>query len=209
MAKAPRPGQVKTRLEPLLGPAGCAALQAGLIRRAAAWARAIAPGAAWVAFDPPDGEDEVRALTGAGVRLLAQVGGDLGARLAAASEAVLAAHPGPVIVVGTDMPTLGPEHAREAFGALDAGADVCFGPAHDGGYYLVGLRRPAPAVFALPADVWGGPDVLERSLELARVAGLEVALTGPEGDLDEPADVAAALARGDVPADIATLLSAP
>ncbi|MGI8513354.1 MAG: TIGR04282 family arsenosugar biosynthesis glycosyltransferase [Solirubrobacteraceae bacterium] len=209
MAKAPRPGQVKTRLEPLLGPAGCAVLQAGLIRRAAAWARAIAPGAAWVAFDPPNGEEEVRALTGDGVGLLAQVDGDLGARLAAATAAVLAVSPGPVVVVGTDMPTLGPGHAQEAFGALRDGADVCFGPAHDGGYYLVGLTRPAPAVFALPGEAWGGPEVLARSLDLARAAGLEVALTGLECDLDEPADVAAALARGDVPADIATLLSAP
>jgi len=206
MAKAPRPGTVKTRLEPLLGPEGCAALQAALIGTAARWARAAAaPGGAYVAFAPADAEGELRDLVGPGVTLIPDASGDLGDRLAGATGRVMAARPGPLLVAGTDLPALAAEHARAALAALDGGADVCFGPAADGGYYLVGLRRPAPELFAL-GDAWGGPDVLERSLALARAGGLRTALLGEERDLDVPADARAALEDPRVPAEVARAL---
>ena len=109
MARAPRPGHAKTRLEPLLGPEGCARLQAELIRVAVAWGRTVGP--VHVAVDPDDGVDEVGALVGGGVTLLAQEGDDLGQRLAAATGRVFAVDGGPVVTIGTDMPTLGPFHA--------------------------------------------------------------------------------------------------
>jgi len=206
MAKAPRPGTVKTRLEPLLGPEGCAALQAALIATAARWAlTAAAPGGTYLAFAPSDAEGELRDLVGPGVTLIPDASGDLGDRLAGATGRVMAARPGPLLVAGTDLPALAAEHARAALAALDGGADVCFGPAADGGYYLVGLRRPAPELFAL-GDAWGGPDVLERSLALARAGGLRTALLGEERDLDVPADARAALEDPRVPAEVARAL---
>jgi uncharacterized protein len=202
MAKAPRPGFVKTRLAPLLGDAGCARLQSWLIGHAARWADEA--GRAHVAVAPADAEAEVRPLVPAGVTLLAQSGGDLGLRLAAATEQVSA----PVLVIGTDCPVLGPDHAREATAALDAGADACLGPATDGGYWLVGLARPAPALFDIGTEHWGGPEVLERTLACAERAGLRVTLLREECDLDEPDDVPALLADPRTPADLAALLRA-
>ena len=206
MAKAPRPGEVKTRLEPVLGPEGCARLQAALLQRAVAWAHAVAPKAAFVAYAPDDALAETLELVPPGTDLFAQEGADLGARLSAATARVLAMHPGPLLVVGTDLPKLSAEHARAALEDLAEGCDVCFGPAYDGGYYLVALAAPQPRLFDLPPDAWGGPRVFELSVQAAQAAGLSLGMLRGERDLDTPADVRAALADPDFPPEIAALL---
>lgn len=206
MAKAPRVGEVKTRLEPLLGAEGCARLQALLLARAARWAVDVAPGAAFVAFTPEESLAEVGALVPAGTDLFAQEGADLGARLAAATARAFAMHDGPLLTVGTDLATLEPRHAAAALDDLADGIDVTFGPAFDGGYYLIGLREPHPEVFALPSEAWGGPRVLQLSLQAAAEAGLSLGMLRGERDLDTPADARAALADPRFPDDIAAAL---
>ncbi len=206
MAKAPRPGSVKTRLEPLLGPEGCVALQAELIAVASRWAAAVAPGRAYVACGPDAaGPAEVGRHASPGVELFADGEGDLGDRLATATTRVLAVHPEPLLVVGTDMPLLRAEDAVAAEEALRAGAGAVFGPALDGGYWLVGLNRPAPALFELGED-WGGPRVLARSLAAAAELGLGTELLAARRDLDDPDDAAALLAEHDLPESVAELL---
>lgn len=206
MTKAPRAGEVKTRLESLLGPEGCARLQAALLKRTAAWAHMVAPGGVFVAYAPADGLEDTLDLVPPGTDLFAQDGGNLGERLAAATARVFQMHPGPLIVVGTDLATLSSEHARAAFDDLAEGCDVCFGPAFDGGYYLVALAAPHPCVFDLPGDAWGGPQVLELSLEAAAAAHLSLGMLRGERDLDTPTDARAALADPLFPRDIAGLL---
>jgi rSAM/selenodomain-associated transferase 1 len=197
MARAPRPGRAKTRLEPLLGPEACARLQAELIRVAVQWAGTV--GRVFVAVWPGDALGEVDAPR---AERFGQEGADLGERMAAAVERV----GGPVVVIGTDMPTLGEFHARSVRADLDAGVDVVFGPAHDGGYYLVALRQPRRDVFALPADAWGGPEVLALSLARAADARLEVGLLRGERDLDTPADARALLLHHALPPSVAAIL---
>jgi rSAM/selenodomain-associated transferase 1 len=206
MAKAPRAGEVKTRLEPLLGAEGCARLQGVLLTRAARWAAQVAPGAAFVAFTPDDALAEVGDLVPAGTDLFPQEGADLGERLAAATARVLTVHEGPLLTVGTDLATLEPGHAAAALDDLADGIDVTFGPAFDGGYYLIGLSAPHPEVFALPSDAWGGPRVLELSLRAAAEAGLSIGMLRGERDLDTPADARAALADPRFPEDIGAAL---
>ena len=203
IAKAPRPGLCKTRLEPVLGPQGCANLQRALLRRAAAWAAAVGP--SYVAFTPADARDEVAALAPSAT-LIDQVDGDLGARLAAATTTVLEQHGGPVVLIGVDTPQLTAEHAAAAIGDLEDGTDVTFGPADDGGYYLIGLREPQPEVFALPTEEWGGPEVLRLSLEAANAAGLSLAMLRSERDLDEAEDLEAFLADPLTPPDVRAAL---
>lgn len=207
MAKAPRPGAVKTRLEPVLGAAGCAALQGALVGVAARWAAQVAPGAAYLAYGP-DGarEAELRPYVPPGVELFPDGAGDLGDRLAFATRKVLRERPGPLLVVGTDMPLLSDAHALDAEDALGR-ADVCFGPALDGGYWMVGLSRPHPEIFGL-GEAWGGPQVLERSLASAGAAELSTALLGRERDLDDEHDARALLAEPALPAPIGELLAA-
>ncbi len=205
MARAPVPGRTKTRLEPLLGAAGCARLQAELIRRTVAVAEGVTPGAVFVAYDGP--QAVLRPLLSPGIRLVEQREGDLGARMAAAVEWVRSVRSGPVVVLGTDCPVLGPEHLQAAADGLAADTDVVFGPAHDGGYYLVALSGPAAQVFALPPTSWGGPEVLARSLAAVRRAGLRPGLIGVEHDLDTPTDAAVHARDPRVPAEIVALLT--
>ena len=114
-----------------------------------------------------------------------QGGGDLGERMARVFEN---APPGPVVIIGADAPGLRARHLRAAFAAL-VGADAVFGPAADGGYWLIGLarRRPAPDLFA---DVrWSSAHALDdtiRTLPAAfRIAWLETL-----SDVDTAADLA-------------------
>jgi rSAM/selenodomain-associated transferase 1 len=206
IARAPRPGRCKARLEPLLGPEGCARLQAGLVRRAATWALEIAPSHAFVAFDPVDAEAEMRALVPDGMHLVPQAEGDLGDRLAAATGHVFAQHAGPLLTIGVDVPRLHAGHAAAALSDLRDGCDVTLGPALDGGYYLIGLREPRPDLFALPTAAWGGPDVWTLTLAAAREADLSLGLLRAERDLDTPSDARALLADPALPDDVAALL---
>ncbi|WP_407562826.1 TIGR04282 family arsenosugar biosynthesis glycosyltransferase [Streptomyces sp. 184] len=205
MAKAPHPGRVKTRLHPLLTPRRCAALQAELIRRTTA----LATGCelrTHLAYDPPEARTELRALVPAGVRLLPQDGSHLGRRLATAVRDVFAHGSGPLLVVGTDAPTLTPWHLEEAHAALAGDADVVLGPALDGGYYLIGMRRPHLGLFGIDPELWGGARVLAATLDLAGRHRLRVRLLPRLRDLDTPEDAAALLADPGLPAGVAALL---
>ena len=208
MARAPRPGQVRRALEPLLGTDGCAALQAALLVAAVRWARAVAPSAVHVAHDPPDAGPEIRALLAADVALLPQNGDGIGRRLADATARVFARHHGPLLVVWPDLPRLRPEHAAAALDDLSAGCDLVLGPVIGGGLYLIAIDRPQPKLFLLPEQAWRGPDVMTMGITAAREAGLEVGILRTERALHRPADVRAARADPTLPAELAAILGA-
>jgi glycosyltransferase A (GT-A) superfamily protein (DUF2064 family) len=205
IAEAPRPGLCKAGLERLLGPEGCVRLQTILVARAAAWASRV--GDAFVVFAPEDARDEIAPLA-PGATLLPQAGGSPGERLAAAFRAVFAVHPGPALLVGVDVPHLGDAHAEGALDDLRDGIDVTVGPSANGGYYLIGLREPHDAVFDLDASVWGGSQVLVKTLEVAARAGLTFAMLRSERHLDDEADARAMLADPLTPPDVVAALSA-
>lgn len=209
MARAPRPGQVRRALEPLLGTDGAAALQAALIVAAVRWAREVAPGAVHVAHDPPDAAPEMRALLPADVALLPQNGDGIGRRLADATARVFVRHRGPMIVVWPDLPRLRPDHATAALGDLRAGCDLVLGPVIGGGLYLIALGRPQPKLFSLPEQAWRGPDVMTMGIAAAQSAGLEVGILRTERALHRPADLRAAKADPTLPAEIARILGPP
>jgi len=223
MAKAPRAGTVNTRLHPLLGPAGSAALQRALLEHTCALAAGSGL-ATFVAYDPPDAAPEVAALVPPGVRLLPQGPGELGQRTGAASGQVAGTAPGPVLVIGVDAPTLTASllvraatvldaargrAARDPGADADCAADVVLGPALDGGYYLIGLRRPQPSVFALDPGRWGGDQVRTDTLARLRAAGLRAHLLPVLRDLDTPDDAAALLADPGLPPAVAARLRPP
>ncbi len=206
MTKAPRRGEVRRALEPILGVDRCAALQAALILQTAGWARNVAPARVHVAHDPPDSAAEIRRLTGPEPTFFPQNGEGIAARLADAAARVFVRHSGPLLIVWPDLPRLRHEHAQAALDDLATGCDVVLGPAIDGGFYLIGINRPMPKLFALPENAWRSPDVMTMSFAAARDAGLEIGLLRAERALHRPPDVRAALADPLLPAEFAQIL---
>jgi hypothetical protein len=191
-ARAPVAGQVKTRLfraDPAVAQAAlgrvlsaedAAHLHAAFVEDVLRKGEQSGLAPRWLyAADAGENETLSRLATAHGYATRIQRGRDLGARMASAFEEVLAADAGGLalgpasprvpaaILVGTDSPSLPIAYLREAAAALAAGCDVVLGPACDGGYYLIGLRQPLPALF--PADLpWGTAEVLPRTLDLLR-----------------------------------------
>ncbi len=204
MAKAPRPGTVKTRLHPLLGPDGCAALQAELIRHTVEMTSSQGL-RTYMAYAPGEGEDSLGDVHLPEVRLMAQRGENLGQRLTSAVVEAFADGAGPLLVIGTDAPTLTGDHLTAALSTLEH-KEVVLGPALDGGYYLIGMRHPHVGLFGIDAALWSTDKVLEATLALATDGGLSVELLAPLRDLDTPEDATALLTDPVMPARIAALL---
>jgi len=190
----PEAGRVKTRLIPALGAEGAAGLyerMAGEVaRRVGAWQR---PGLRRVAVvEPAERAAAVGGWLGEGFAVAPQAAGDLGARLTTAFDEAFAVGARRVVAIGTDCLDLTTELLGEAFGAL-TGVDAVVGPAFDGGYYLIGLRRPILAAFA--AIPWSSPETFTVTLDRLQGAGASIHLLPPLRDLDTPDDLDALLPR--------------
>jgi glycosyltransferase A (GT-A) superfamily protein (DUF2064 family) len=101
---------------------------------------------------------------------------------------------------------LSAEHGAGALDDLRYGCDVVLGPIFDGGLYLIGLSRPAPALFALPERSWRSPELVTVAVTAAHDAGLQIGLLRTERALHRPADVRAALADPLLPEDLGRIL---
>lgn len=191
-AKAPRPGHVKTRLARAWGAAAAADVYRRLGRQVVAQL-AGAPAQTILCFDPPGSEDEIRAwLGGRGVRaFMPQGDGDLGERMSRATVAAFARGARAVVVTGTDAPAVGAGTVVRALDALRC-ADVVIGPSSDGGYYLIGLAAPQPALFGdMP---WSTEHVFRETTSRCADLGLRVTCLPVESDIDRPEDVPPELA---------------
>jgi rSAM/selenodomain-associated transferase 2 len=112
--------------------------------------------------------------------------GDLGCRMGRAFAEAFSEGVDRAVIIGTDCPEITPELICESFERL-ATSNLVFGPATDGGYYLIGLRRPAPELFTnIP---WGSERVLEETLRLANELSLNVSLLKALSDVDRPEDL--------------------
>ena len=195
MAKHPAPGRVKTRLAAALGDAFACALARAFIVDLAARLAQLPYRTTW-AYWPPTASF---ATLLPGARCRPQRGADLGARMATAVAQELAEGAGGVVVLGADSPHVPTANVDEAARALVAGTELVLGPAIDGGYYLIGVRRAQPELFT--GIAWGTAEVLVATLAHARALGLATHLLEPGFDVDDPADLTRLrllLARGDV-----------
>jgi rSAM/selenodomain-associated transferase 1 len=183
LAKAPVSGLAKTRLIPALGADGAAALQAQLIERAVATAQAASLGRVTLWCAPDDSHALFAAMREKfGVALARQPDGDLGARMHAAFLATNK----PTLVIGTDCPAMTAAHLCEAAEALRS-HDAVLIPAEDGGYVLIGLRRPYAELFA--AMEWSVPTVMDETRKRLRSRGLTWCEPITLWDVDRPADL--------------------
>ena len=185
-ARAPDPGKTKTRLIPLLGPGGAAALHARLIHHALTAAGASGAGTVELWCHPRADHPFFRACRERhSVALREQGDGDLGARMERALSSALADGAQPILI-GSDCPGYSADFMEEARGRLAGGIDVVLGPAEDGGYLLIGARRVTRSLFAgIP---WGSATVLEETRERLRTLGWAWEELVPLWDLDRPED---------------------
>jgi len=188
MAKDPHAGDVKTRLAPRLGPDERALVYCAFLRDKLAQVRQVSEADPVVAYTPRASEPWFRQLVGPDVRLIAQCEGSLGARVIAAFDTLLDLHPEGVILTDSDTPDLPSDHLGEAVRALATGAPLVIGPTHDGGYYLIGLARRAPAMFEGVA--WSTEQTRAQTLEGAAKLGMTAHLLPSWHDVDHPEDLA-------------------
>jgi rSAM/selenodomain-associated transferase 1 len=185
LAKEPRPGFTKTRLAAAVGADAAARLSDVFLQRTLSFVRPHAR-RLYVSFAPPEARTafEERAPD---ARLISQPEGDLGQRLLCAFEMALANGARTPVLIGSDSPTLPPNLLRSAQKLL-ASHDVVLGPAEDGGYYLIGMNKPQPALFR---DIdWSESVVRGQTLARAAEAGLRVATLPYWYDIDTANDLA-------------------
>ena len=188
LAKAPIPGQAKTRLTPYLSAEDAAELHRRLVWQTLETVVATTAPAAitlWTSLARPGSSEYVFFETCRehfGIRLDEQPDGDLGQRM----HAALAAMPGPGLVIGCDCPILTPELLKRCYIALQT-AECVFLPAEDGGYALVGLRRADLRIFE--GVDWGSDRVMRQTRERIDALGWRCACPAMVWDIDRPEDL--------------------
>ena len=184
--KAPVPGRVKTRLQPVLSPEQSAGLHSSFVGDVLEWLAGFTSIA--------DIEVHLAEPTGAWsefkYRRVLQSEGDLGQRMWNAMRQAFDEGRKQVLILGSDVPTLPKAHLKAL---LNSTADASFGPTEDGGYYAIQLRSLPPGLF--DGVEWSTPRALEQSVAAARRCGLTVALGPRWFDIDTPADLVKLVSR--------------
>jgi len=189
MAKAPRPGRVKTRLSPPLTLDQTAALNIRFLRDTTENLAGIPGSAGLISYTPVGDEALFAGLLPSTFALVPQRGDGFGERLLAAAEDVLAIGYGSVCLIDSDSPTVpAAAFARAVEELAKPGDRVVLGPSDDGGYYLIGLKRAHPAPFERIA--WSTAAGFEETLARCREAKLEVVTLPTWYDVDDAGTLA-------------------
>ena len=184
----PEPGKTKTRLIPVLGAEGAATLQRKMTENQLAEVKELqAFYSLSVEVHFADGNEQLMEnWLGSNLIYRRQSEGDIGCRMASAFQASFAAGMNGVVIIGIGCPYLNAQLIAQAFQAL-CQHDLVLGPAQDGGYYLIGLRRLIPELFT--GISWSTAEVLQQTLSIAQKLELAVALLPLLSDIDRPEDL--------------------
>ncbi|HUQ80320.1 MAG TPA: TIGR04282 family arsenosugar biosynthesis glycosyltransferase [Gemmatimonadaceae bacterium] len=180
-ASAPEKGRVKSRIAADLGPDVALTAYKTLAEHAVAAASHVDWCRKTIAYAPNGTGDAMRSWFGDLFDYRAQGDGDLGRRMVAALERAFAEGADRVILIGVDCPGVTDAIITEAFTRLDS-ADAVLGPSFDGGYYLIGMKKPLKELFN---DIpFGSGDALQKTLTAARRASLRVSLLDWKRDVN-------------------------
>jgi hypothetical protein len=185
MSRAPIPGKTKTRLQSHLKPDECAELHRAFLKDISNKLENIKKQYQtldlFLSYIPEGSENLFDDLIGDNFNLILQKGKDLGARMYNSISEAYSETDEPVIVTGSDLPSLPAEIITEAVAALKE-KDLVIGPAVDGGYYLIGMQTPHPFLFA--SNEWGSDLVLIKTLKLAAEHNLQIHFLPEWYDID-------------------------
>lgn len=181
MLKAPVAGYVKTRLVPPLTKEDATELYRCFMKDIFARIGALKGVDIFASFTPAGSEKIIKKIIPKKISLIHQKGIDLGQRLANLFKELFAKGYKKVVVIGSDSPDMPIEYIKTAFDKLKDGR-VVFGPAEDGGYYLIAMDRLYKNIFKnIP---WSTDKVLDESLKTARKEGIDVFLLPKWHDID-------------------------
>lgn len=186
----PEPGKTKTRLIPVLGAEGAATLQRRMTEQKLAEViklQSFYPLSVEVHFAGGN-QQLMQDWLGSDVIYRRQSEGDIGCRMAWAFHASFETGMNRVVLIGSDCPDLNYQLIAEAFKFLES-HDLVLGPATDGGYYLIGLRRLIPELFT--GITWSTAEVLQQTQSIAEQLELAVAYLPLLSDIDRPEDLSA------------------
>jgi len=196
MTKVPGFADVKTRLRPLLSESQSAELARCFLtdtitNLASVFEHRI------IAFTPEEGRDAVETLVVGDHIYIPQRGDTLGERIDAAIADAFEMGFAPVIVIGTDSPTLPPEYVAQAFGHLQSHEDgAAIGPTDDGGFYLIGVSRPREGIF--DGVTWSSDKTCEQTVaNIKNIGDVDLLVLSRWYDVDEPADLVRMIAEID------------
>ena len=184
----PVPGKAKTRLIPKLGAEGAARVQELMTGYAVLNGRcycAVSNVSLEICFDGGSKSKMLKWL-GKGLTYISQGTGNLGQRMERAFHRAFEAGFERVVIIGCDCPELDVECLSEAIESLKEN-DMTIGPSVDGGYYLIGLRKPTPRLFM--GINWGTESVFEQTIKIAKSEGLKIAQLKKLSDVDQPEDL--------------------
>ena len=182
--RVPKPGATKTRLLPVLKPRQCADLHWAFLKDLADTYREL-DAHLFVAYTPDaDWESLKTVFPHAG--FYPQKGNDLGERMYRVIRKILELGYESAVLTGTDLPMMTAAHLESGFAVLEE-KDIAIGPTSDGGYYLIGMKKPCREVFRV--EGYGGASVFESTVTAAEDAGLSVGLALTCDDVDTPGDL--------------------
>jgi uncharacterized protein len=185
MCKAPFAGTVKTRLTPFLTAEASASLATAFAQDAV---QKCVDVKRFVAYAPKNGKDVLEKILPDGISWIEQSGDNLGERMHNAFAAVYQKNHSPLVMIGTDSPTLPPTYIKQAFDVLsNHRADVVLGATEDGGYYLIGLNKPNGEILA---DVeWSSPRTFAQTAQNIKNLDLKLETLPAWYDVDVPEDL--------------------
>ncbi len=186
-SKAPIPGRVKKRLIPILGAEGAAELHQEMLEQKLCMAHDKRIAVTDLYCYPDRNYPYFQQLTSRfALELHNQSGADLGERMVDALQRSVSKH-SYAVLIGTDSPPLDSAYLTQAFQALEDGADAVIGPAMDGGYILIGLRRFDRTIFE---DIdWGGEEVFSQTSQRLTQLGFDWVELETLWDVDRPEDL--------------------
>lgn len=187
LTRVPEPGRTKTRLMPVLAAEECALLHTAFLQDLNRVAEQVNADF-FVAYTAEGAWESLREIFSGAADYFPQEGTDLGLRMHNAITEVLCRGYDACVLTGSDLPCLMAEHVESGFRALEE-AEVAIGPTPDGGYYLVGLKKPCLALFE--KQTYGHGSVFAATMAAAERAGCTVAEALPCSDVDTPEELRA------------------
>lgn len=187
MAKVPRAGNVKTRLQPFLAPEECRTLAEAFLSDAISKTRNLGNQMV-IAFAPANKENYFAKFAVDNLILIEQTGADLGEKMSNAFASVFKSNSNAgVLMIGTDSPSFPADFIERTFTALESGADAVLGKSADGGFYLIGLRENPSGLFE--RIEWSSPKVFEQITGNIGLLNLDLTLLPEWFDVDTPDDL--------------------